>query len=100
MRIASAGSIPNRMATSPSGRYVPLRFYLGVQRKRQAELALTFREIEDVLGDGLPKPARKYPEWWANDPANEQATAWLEAGYWVREADLEGERVLFGEEPT
>ena len=86
------------MTASPSGRYVPLRFYLGVQRKRHPELALTFRQIEDVLGDGLPKPARKYPEWWTNDPASEQAAAWLAAGYWVREADLVAERVIFGEE--
>ena len=84
------------MPTDPSSaRFVPLRYYLGVQRKRRPELSLTFRQIEDVLGDGLPKPARKYPEWWANDPANEQARAWLEAGYRVRITDLAGEKVEF-----
>ncbi len=77
-----------------SGRYVPLRYYLNLQRPRHAELALGFRQIEDILGDGLPKPARKYPEWWANDEANEQARAWLEAGYRVREADLAAEQVI------
>jgi hypothetical protein len=56
---------------------------------------LSFRQIEDVLGDGLPKPARKYPEWWQNDAANDQARAWLDAGWQVREADLPGERVVF-----
>lgn len=88
-------------ADPTSARYVPLRYYLGVQRKRRPELTLTFRQIEGVLGDGLPKPARKYPEWWANDPANEQARAWLEAGYRVRKADLAGESVEFAraEEP-
>ena len=88
------------MPTSSSGRYVPLRFYLGVQRKRHPELALTFRQIEDVLGDGLPRPARKSPEWWANDPVTEQAAAWLAAGYRVREVTLAEERVVFGEESS
>lgn len=78
-----------------SARYVPLRYYLAVQRKRHLDLTLTFRQIEDVLGDGLPKPARKYADWWANDPATEHASAWLAAGYQVREADLDGERVVF-----
>jgi hypothetical protein len=82
-------------ADPTSARYVPLRYYLEVQRKRRPELTLTFRQIEDVLGDGLPKPARKYAEWWANDPDHEQARAWLEASYRVRKADLAGESVEF-----
>lgn len=79
-----------------AGRYVPLHYYLKVQRVRKQDLAMTFRQIEAILGDGLPTPARKYPEWWANDEANEQAQAWLTAGWRVQTADLPAESIHFG----
>lgn len=75
-------------------KWVPLRHYLKLQQGRHQELRLGFRQIEAILGDGLPKPARKYPEWWANDPANEQAHAWLDVGWQVTSADLQAEEVL------
>ena len=81
------------------GRYVPLHYYLKVQRARKQDLAMSFRQIEAILGDGLPKPARKYPEWWANDEANEQARAWLAAGWQVQGADLPAESVRFEAAP-
>jgi hypothetical protein len=78
-----------------AAKWVPLYQYLKLKRARNQELALSFRQIEDVLGDGLPKPARKYPEWWDNDDAHEQARAWLESGWRVRDVDLPAERVIF-----
>jgi hypothetical protein len=87
------------MADKDPGKWVPLRHYLRLKRGRYQELALGFRQIEEVLGDGLPKPARKYPEWWHNDAANEQARAWLETGWRVREADIATERVVFEPQP-
>jgi len=83
------------MTEQESGRWVPLRQYLSLKRGRQPELALSFRQIEEVLGDGLPKPARKYPEWWHNDRATTQARAWLDAGWHVRDVDLVAETVVF-----
>lgn len=80
---------------SDAGRWVPLRYYLRVQRTRGAEITMTFRQIEGVLGDGLPKPARKYPEWWANDATSEQAHAWLDVGWRVASCDLAAESVAF-----
>jgi hypothetical protein len=88
------------MGVDNAARWVPLRHYLKLLRPRRQELAMGFRQIEEILGDGLPKPARKYPEWWANDAANEQARAWLEAGWRVREADLGAERVIFEHAPA
>jgi len=38
---------------------------------------------EDVLGRPLPDAAKEDRAWWANDPANEQAAAWLSAGWLV-----------------
>ncbi len=76
-----------------AARWVPFRHYLKLQLARRQELQLGFRQIEAILGDGLPKPARKYPEWWANDPANEQAHTWLDAGWVVTAVDLQAEEV-------
>jgi hypothetical protein len=82
-----------------ASRWVPLRHYLSLKRVRQQELELTFRQIEDILGDGLPKLARKHAEWWSNDGASEQARAWMGAGWRVRDLDLAAERVLFEPQP-
>ena len=83
------------MGVPDAGRWVPLTYYLRLKRGCQPAVDLTFRQIEAVLGDGLPKPARKQPEWWGNDAANPQAAAWLDAGWQVGEVDLAGERVTF-----
>lgn len=85
----------SKPAIRDAAKWVPLRYYLRVQRGKAATLTLRFRQIEDILGDGLPKPARKYPEWWANDVATAQAQAWLEEGWHVAAADLAGETVVF-----
>ena len=78
-----------------AGKWVPLRYYLRVQRRKATALIVSFRQIEAVLGDGLPRAARKYPEWWANDAMHEQARAWLEEGWQVAGANLTEETVHF-----
>ena len=83
------------MGAQDAGRWVPLTYYLRLKHGRQPALEMTFRQIESVLGDGLPKPARKQPEWWRNDTAAPQAQAWLAAGWQVDVVDLPGERVMF-----
>lgn len=63
-------------------KYDPL--YGHLRRQRQAELELTFAEIERILGAMLPNSADR-PQWWANvtdpDTAPVQRKAWGEAGY-------------------
>ena len=83
------------MSLNTTARWIPLRHYLYLQHQRHQELTLGFRQIEGILGDALPKPARKYPEWWANDNASDQARAWLAAGWQVRCANLADEQVTF-----
>jgi len=83
------------MSMQHEGRWVPLTYYLRLKQGRQPTLEITFRQIESVLGDGLPKPARTQAEWWRNDPAMPQAQAWIAAGWQVGELDLESERVTF-----
>jgi hypothetical protein len=64
------------------GKYDPLEGHL--RRQKAATYEMTFRDIERVLGELLPKSAHR-PEWWANEtkPATRhiQCRAWLRAGY-------------------
>ncbi|MCX8153618.1 MAG: hypothetical protein N3E52_04200 [Candidatus Bathyarchaeota archaeon] len=60
------------------------------------EVALSFSQIENVLGFPLPSSARKLRCWWANDFTHSQAKAgWLAAGYIVDAVDLKSEIVRF-----
>lgn len=76
-----------------SARMAPLRHYLKLQHPRHTVLTLGFRQIEGIIGDGLPKLARKDPDWWANVASVEQAQSWLDAGWRVQTVDLPGEQV-------
>ena len=62
-------------------KYDPLRDWLKACGKD--EVALSFLEIEGVLGDTLPQSADDHRAWWANEPKGRhvQARAWLDAGY-------------------
>ncbi|MBW3558326.1 MAG: hypothetical protein KY449_00955 [Proteobacteria bacterium] len=64
------------------GKYDPLTGEL--RRARAAEVILSFRQIERVIGAMLPNRARR-PEWWANETdqraGSVQSRAWLDAGF-------------------
>ncbi len=55
---------------------------------------MTFPEVEGLVGV-LPKSARTYRAWWANDPTHVQGFAWLSAGFVVESVDLDREVVVF-----
>lgn len=79
------------------GIYDPLRDYL--TRCGDDEVALTFAQIEGILGRALPASARKYDAWWENvgDGAatrHSHALSWHRAGYTVR-VSRAGERAVF-----
>ena len=62
-------------------KYDPLRDYL--MRQTLREFTLTFREIEDIIGDRLPTNSST-PQWWANikgQHGHVQREAWRKAGY-------------------
>lgn len=66
-------------------------------RVAEDDIALTLADIEDLVGEPLPRSARSQPRWWANrtdGPGRGQAAAWLTAG---RRADpeLAAGRVVF-----
>jgi hypothetical protein len=64
------------------GKYDPLRDYLRAQTL--SEVTLTFKQIEKVLGTGLPINALK-SKWWSNElspsSSHAQRLAWADAGY-------------------
>ncbi len=70
-----------------TSKYKPLELFLGEKHGMAREISLSFREIESLIGNALPKSAYSYREWWSNqkDSKNRpQAKAWLSAGYKVQ----------------
>lgn len=65
-------------------------------RSGQAEVTLTFADIEALLGGPLPQSARTSRAWWSNRSRGAvQASAWMGAGYHAEAVDLAGEQVTF-----
>jgi DNA-binding transcriptional regulator YiaG len=79
----------------PGSKYYPLFDHL--QRCGQDETALTFADIESLMGSSLPASARQRKNWWSNRDTTGalQSCAWVSAGYHVKEVDLEQETVQF-----
>ena len=68
-----------------------------LRRQDACEVPMRFQEVESVLGFPLPKSARDYSPWWANQTTSghSQCRAWMEAGWRTSRLDLAGERVIF-----
>jgi hypothetical protein len=78
------------MSTS---KYAPFREFLRSLKVR--EMRMTFQEIEEILGFGLP-PSSKYNALWANSGSSwPLAKIWLEEGWRVRDVSPERGRVTF-----
>jgi hypothetical protein len=54
-----------------------------------------FKQIEAMLGFGLPPSARTTPQWWENDRKHVQGVAWIDAGFETRNLSLGKETVEF-----
>lgn len=76
-------------------RYQSLTDYL-LQHSRE-RIEMSFEDIESVLARHLPPSARnpRLVQWWDNDAGNEQARAWMNAGYEVERIDIAGRTVTF-----
>ena len=88
-------SEPGRMphqAKKRESAYEPLRSRL--EQISGASVDLSFSDVERILTRKLPRSARDYPAWWANDASHSHAV-WLEAGWKVERANLAAERVKF-----
>lgn len=75
-------------------KYAPLASFL--RRQKRAEVDLTFRDIERIVGGILPKAAT-LDGWWRADPSGSrmpQHVAFAEAGF-VAEPQMRTETVRF-----
>ena len=74
--------------------YEPLEKYLFQQKG--ASVAMTFAEVERVIGSKLPPSAHKRNEWWSNNATNHsQARAWLNAGFETANLDRKAKKIVF-----
>ena len=49
--------------------------------KPEAQISLSFDELDKIVPGGLPASAKQYPAWWANNAASQpHAKVWLDAG--------------------
>lgn len=86
------------VAMKGGSKYQPLQDYL--RRSERSTVTLTFLEIEALMGTPLPASARTNRAWWSNRSKGAlQATAWIQAGYTVKELDLNIEQVTFHKPP-
>jgi hypothetical protein len=60
-------------------------------------IRLPFEDVEAILGFDLPKSARTFAPWWANDDGGShvQAQSWMQAGWRTCDVDVPGEQVTF-----
>ena len=77
-----------------NSKYAPLQVHL--RDSGRAHLAMTFGEIERVIGAALPPAARKHRALWSNNPSNGVMTkAWLAAGYETEKVDMQKHSLVF-----
>ena len=64
---------------------------------RDTSHTLSFDRIEAIVGFALPKSARAYQAWWANQVGggHVQANAWLDQGWHTAELSLGRRQVTF-----
>ena len=74
-------------------KYYPLYKYLQ-ERSDDKPFTLTFAEIEEMIGDFLPRSARSTRAWWANTPTT-QSEAWLSVGWKVDYVNFVTKEVTF-----
>jgi hypothetical protein len=59
-------------------------------------VSLSFSDIESILSFPLPKSARKFRTWWANDATHSHAkNGWLAYGWRVMEVNLNNQIIQF-----
>lgn len=70
--------------------------------KSEVVVAMSFAEVERVMGRALPASARRHRAWWANDRGgtHSHARAWLDAGRLTEDVDLNVGMVQFRRQTT
>ena len=80
-------------------KYAPLTGYLSSSGLDY--IPMKFAEVEEVIGDKLPRSAFKYRPWWSNNPSNHvNAYSWLSAGYKTTDVDMAKCKLAFRKAPA
>lgn len=74
-------------------KYLELTTYL--EKCGKEEFAMTFEEIEKILGFDLTASSRNHQAFWSNDESHSFGCAWLKAGYKTRHLNLSAQRIEF-----
>lgn len=75
-------------------KYSSLRDHL--RSRGTSEIAMSFSDIERIVGHPLPASAHRHRAWWSNNTSNNVMTkAWVDAGYCTAQVDLAEERLIF-----
>ena len=99
--VTSAGDsdpiVPPEEELGPSdSRYAPLAIWLQSRPPTQDRVALTFEEVEKIIGGELPNSAHRHNAWWANDTVSHTwSREWLDAGWRKAQVNLSEETVFF-----
>jgi hypothetical protein len=88
-RIASPRSV---------SKYDSLKRYLRFRAAFTDVIKLSFAEMDGVVGDNLPMSAFRNEKWWSNSSTSVHARAWLDAGWRMREVNLDEGYVIFQKE--
>jgi CBS domain-containing protein len=79
-----------------NSRYAPLAIWLQKVPINEESISLSFKEIEQIIGDELPASARKHRAWWSNYlEYSPQARQWWDAGWRVSTVRMTEEVVIF-----
>lgn len=94
---SAAESVANGTSTESRGsKYAPLASYLSQQHPDLERLALSFGQVEEIIGAELPPAAREHRAWWSNDTtAHVQSAEWLDVNWRVVSINMTTERVVF-----
>ena len=85
------------MAKQPEfTKYLPLDEWFRNQPASKKQVELTLDEVEEIVGNPLPKSSTK-PSWWTNVQPKIQSprTSWLNHGWMVSEFDQAARPVKF-----
>jgi len=86
-----------RQIVSPRSisKYDPLKRYLNFRAAFTSVVKLSFVKIDGIIGDNLPMSAFRNEKWWSNSSSSVHAKAWLNAGWRMKEVNLEEGYVVF-----
>jgi hypothetical protein len=89
------------MPAAPRSKYAPLSKFLVRRAQYSNFVTLSFKYIEEILGDKLPSSAYDNERWWNNSLSHPPSEAWLTVGWKVEKVNLATKEASFRKEkPT